>query len=164
MVWAGDRKGNETISRDNRSVDSIRQGIEYWISLYISRRSMLTVDAVMEGLLPQLLNHLSLLSKTLSRLRRTPVFIFTKQLLHYLSTMYFDYTTSRDKSQWWNADRSRVGAVAGLLYNIYKEDKLSDIFIDVIKNGSGFESIQMQRACVLAVSKFGGQYLESVLL
>ena len=123
----------------------------------------LTVDAVVEGLLPQLLNDLSLLAKVLSRLRRTSILIFTKHLFQYLSTKYFNYTISRDTPRWWDADRSRVGAVASVLDNIYKEDNMSDVFVDVVKSGSGVDALSIQRACILTVSKLGGAHLDKMV-
>lgn len=123
----------------------------------------MTVDAVVEGLFPQLLNDLSLLAKVLSRLRRTSILNFTKHLFQYLSTKYFTYTISRDTSRWWDADRLRVGAVAGVLYNIYKEDKMPDVFVDIVKIGSGVDILSIQRACILATSKLGGGHLDKVV-
>lgn len=123
----------------------------------------MTLDAVIEGLFPNVLNDLSHLAKVLSRLRRTALLIFTKQLFQYLSIKYFNYTTSRDSVRWWDADCSRVGAVAGVLYDIYKDDKLPDVFVELVKSGSGVDSLPVQRACILAVSKFGGDWLDSMV-
>lgn len=118
---------------------------------------------MVEGLFPQLLNDLSLLAKVLSRLRRTSIFNFTKYLFQYLSTKYFNYTISRETPRWWDADRFRLGAVAGVLYNIYKEDKMPDVFVDVVKIGSGVDILSIQRACILATSKLSGGYLDKVV-
>jgi hypothetical protein len=123
----------------------------------------LTVDAVVEGLLPRLLNNLSLLAKVLGRLRRTSMIIFTKHLFQCLSTKYFNYTISRDSPRWWDADRSRVGAVANILENIYKEDNISDAFVEVVKNGSSVDSLSIQRACILTVTKLGGAHLDKMV-
>jgi hypothetical protein len=118
---------------------------------------------VVEGLLPQLLNDLSHLAKVLRPLRRTSVFIFTKHLFQYFSTMYFNYTISRDTPRWWDADRSRVGAVAGVLYEIYKEDKLADVFVDVVRSGSGVDTLPIQRACILTLSNFSTAHLDKMV-
>lgn len=83
--------------------------------------------------------------------------MFTKHLLQYLSSTYLNYTISRDTPRWWDADRSRVGAVGGVLSQLYNQDKLSDILVDVVQAG-GIDTLPIQRACTLAISKFeGGQ-------
>lgn len=121
------------------------------------------IDAVIEGLLPHIFDSLPLLAITLNRLRRTSLLIFTKQLFQYLSTKYFNYTISRDDVRWWDADRTRVGAVAGILYDLYKLDKLPEILIDVVRTGNGLDSLPIQRACSLVVAKLGEGQLNPVV-
>jgi hypothetical protein len=72
--------------------------------------------------------------------------------LQHFSTKYFDYTISREGPRWWDSDRSRVGAVAGLLTEIFLR-KNTDILIEVIKNR--VDSLSLQRACITAISQLG---------
>lgn len=120
-------------------------------------------DAVVETLVPNILSELSSLANVLSSLRRTGLLVFTKQLLHYLSVRYFNYTIVREGKQWWDADRARVGAVAHLLYDLYHHDKLSDIFVDIVKSGTNINALPMQRACILAISKLGEHRLQTLV-
>jgi len=131
--------------------------------LVVERSASLIVDAVVEGLLPHLLNDLSLLARTLERLRPSSIVIFTKQLFRYLSTKYLNYTISRDTPRWWDADRARVGAVAGILYDLYKENKPTAVFVSIVKSGSGLHTLSIQRACILSMSKFHGEYLVEIV-
>jgi len=103
-----------------------------------------------------MLHAIPVLAIALVRLRKTSLLVFTKRLLQYLSSTYLNYTISRDGARWWDADRSRVGAVAGVLSQLYNQDKLLDILVDVVQAG-GIDTLPIQRACTLAVSKFGGQ-------
>lgn len=111
---------------------------------------------MIEGLFPNMLHAIPVLAIALVRLRKTSLLVFTKHLLQYLSSTYLNYTISRDGARWWDADRSRVGAVAGVLSQLYNQDKLLDILVDVVQAG-GIDTLPIQRACTLAVSKFGGQ-------
>jgi len=88
--------------------------------------------------------------------------VFTKHLLQYLSSTYLNYTISRDGARWWDADRSRVGAVAGVLSQLYNQDKLLDILVDVVQAG-GIDTLPIQRACSISVSKVEGGQLNSMV-
>lgn len=120
------------------------------------------VDAIIEGLFPQMLDALLVLPKALMRLRKTSMLVFTKNLLQYLSSTYLDYTISRDGARWWDADRTRVGAVAGVLSQVYDHGKLSGILVEVIQGG-GVDTLPIQRACTLAVSQINGGQLHSMV-
>src|ERR1700694_226909 len=102
--------------------------------------------------MPSILTDLPSLAQVLNALRRTGVLVFTKQLLHYLSVKYFNYTINRDGEEWWNADSTRVGAVARVLYEVYRHEKLSQVFIDIVKSGTNIDALSIQRACILAIS------------
>src|SRR5277367_2432006 len=120
------------------------------------------VAAVIEGLFPQMLHQLPVLTNVLVPLRKTSLLVFTKHLLHYLSSTYLDYTISRDGARWWDADRTRVGAVAGVLSQLYSQDKLSGILVEVIQVG-GIDALPIQRASTLMVSQFNGGQLNSMV-
>jgi hypothetical protein len=94
------------------------------------------------------------MASVLNRFRRTTSILFAKQLLQYLSKTYLNFTISQEGYRWWDADRSRVGAVANIIYTLYKLDHQPDLLVNVIKAGS-ITSLPIQRACTLAVSKFG---------
>ena len=101
--------------------------------------------------------------KVLERLRKASLLVFTKHLLQYLSSTYLNYTIAREGlARWWEADRSRVGAVAGILAQLYSHDKLSGILVDVIETG-GMDTLPIQRATTLALSTFPGDKLLSVV-
>ena len=131
--------------------------------MYVSiSHKLIPVDAVIEGLFPHLLQNLPVLASELARLRKTSLLVFTKHLLQYLSSTYLNYTISRDTARWWDADRSRVGAVAGVLSQLYNQDKLSEILVDIAQAG-GIDTLPIQRACTLAISKFEGEQLNSMV-
>ena len=118
------------------------------------------LDFVIESLFPYCINDLSKLSTILLPLRRTTLLNFSKHFLQYLSTNYLNYTVSQDAVRWWDADRSRVGAVAGVLHAVYDAEKLADIFVDVVKNGVWIDTLPLQRACVLSIASLGPQRLD----
>jgi len=110
----------------------------------------------------QMLSCLDIFSNVLITLHKSTQRSITKYLIQYLSEKYLNYSISRDGSHWWESDRSRVGAIAKALHEIYSHDAVSQILVDNIKNISGLEKLSMQRACVLAVSKLSRDHLTSL--
>lgn len=115
----------------------------------------------MEGVFAPNLKQLPLLATVLSRLRRTSLLLFTKQLLQCLSTKYLIYSIRQEGQRWWDADRSRVGAVARILYDLYSHDKLSEFLVDTIKSAN-LNSLPLQRGVTLTISKLSSANLSSV--
>lgn len=101
---------------------------------------------------PRITEHLFEFAQVITSLRRTAGIILAKALLQHFSATYFDYTISREGPRWWDSDRSRIGAVAGLLTEIFPR-KNTDILIEVIK--TGLDSLSLQRACITAISRLG---------
>ena len=112
--------------------------------------------------MPQMLSCLNLFRDVLITLHTSTQRSVTKHLLQYLSEKYLNYSISREGSQWWESDKTRVGAVAIALHEIYNQDALSQILVDNIKNISGLDKLSMQRACILTVSKLSGNHLISL--
>jgi len=113
--------------------------------------------------LPQILTRLLLLGETLQSLRRTSNLLFAKQLLSYMEVKYLSYNTSRDGPRWWDADRSRVGAVAGILHELYAQRRLTEILLEAIKNNASIQNLAVQRSTVLALRSIGSNYLDTLL-
>jgi telomere length regulation protein len=124
--------------------------------------AQLILDLVISALMPQVLDKLMLLAEVLPKLRRTINLLFAKQLLVYLSNQYFNYSISREGPRWWDADCSRVGAVATILHDLYQQSKLSDILVEIMKSAASLITLQIQRASTLAISKIGSQQLVDV--
>src|SRR5271156_1023603 len=112
--------------------------------------------------MPQMLSCLNLFRDVLITLHTSTQRSVTKHLLQYLSEKYLNYSISREGSQWWESDKTRVGAVAEALREIYHQDALSQILVDNIKNISGLDKLSRQRACILTVSKLSGTRLTSL--
>jgi hypothetical protein len=127
-----------------------------------STTHVVNVGSVIEGLLPDLLNHIPLLSAVILNLRRTTTILFTRHLLSYLTSRFLDYTVSRTVPRWWDSDRSRVGAVASVLCELYSSQQLTSILVQVVQNTWGMDSLAIQRACILAVASIGEQFLTSL--
>jgi len=119
------------------------------------RRGVDQVDLIVEGIFPRVIHHLAEFATVITHLRRTSAIILTKSVLQHLSSTYFDYTTSREGARWWDSDRTRIGAVAGVLYDIFNTDKNAQILLGVVKGGTGVDSLSIQRSCVLAISQLG---------
>lgn len=130
------------------------------ILVFCLNELQLIADSFIEGLFPQVIDFLALLAKSIQQLPRTRLLIFTKHLLQYFSVRYFNYAISQKGERWWDADRSRVGAVAGVLYEIYQSHKMMDLLVGVAKTGTNLENLSIQRACILAISEAGESHLD----
>ena len=106
-------------------------------------------------MLPDLIQRLAEFATVITHLRRTSAIILTKSVLQYLSTTYLDYPMPREGARWWDSDRARVGAVAGVLYDIFNTDKNAQLLLGVVKGSTGIDSLPIQRACILAISQVG---------
>lgn len=116
------------------------------------------IDSVVEGFVTVLLQDLLTptgvpqYSSVLLRLPNTKLFLFTRQLLQYLSRTYFDYTIARDGPLWWEADSLRIGAAISLLITLFslndsRNEKILATLNQIIENGSGLENLSIQRIC-----------------
>ena len=122
---------------------------------------MLTLDSVIESLVPEVFGNIPLMTQVMLDLPRTSLLVFIKHLLQYLSLQYLSYATSQLSNRWWDADRSRVGAAASLLYELHQDQKLATAFVDLVKRGTGVDSCPIQRVCVLTISVLGKDLLSS---